>query len=281
MTLLGQPLGVVRMGQHRRGQVRAAHRLARLPCAPRSAPGRPRSRAPAARPPSRRRGARGRRARRAGARGAARCGGRSRSRARAGPRSSPSTAEISVAGVMRTPWSAPAASASSTPSTVSWSERASSSTPASAAFATTSATGSSPSEWSECDWRSKAGSVTGAEDIRVGARSDLLRPRGSCSPRSSSTVPMIGADQAAEVEHLAVADAEQLGEEEEADERPREAEQDRDEEAARIRAGDQCLRDVAGHEAEDDCSDHGLTVPGPVRVRRLTPRAGRAASCSR
>ena len=73
---------------------------------------------------------------------------------------SPSTAEISVAGTICTPCSAPAASASSIPSTVSWSVRASISTPASAAAATTCSAGSSPSEWMEWDWRSNAAVLT-------------------------------------------------------------------------------------------------------------------------
>ena len=55
------------------------------------------------------------------------------------------------------PCSRAAARASGTPSIVSWSVSASSSTPAAAACATTSAAGSAPSEWIECDWRSKVG----------------------------------------------------------------------------------------------------------------------------
>ena len=45
--------------------------------------------------------------------------------------------------------------ASATPATVSWSLSASSSTPARAARSTTSAASSAPSEWVECDCRSK------------------------------------------------------------------------------------------------------------------------------
>ena len=68
---------------------------------------------------------------------------------------SASIAEISTAGTTRTPWRSPARSASATPATVSWSLSASSSTPARAARSTTSAASSAPSEFVECDCRSK------------------------------------------------------------------------------------------------------------------------------
>ena len=42
---------------------------------------------------------------------------------------------------------------------------------------------------------------------------------------------------------------------------PGQAQQDRDEEAARIVSGHECLGDESGQEAEDDCSDHVPLLP--------------------
>src|SRR5450631_2505017 len=80
-----------------------------------------------------------------------------------------STADISTAGTMRTPASLPAAIASETPEIVSWSESASSCTPASAARCTTSPAPSAPSEWVECDCRSKRIAITPAYAIASAA----------------------------------------------------------------------------------------------------------------
>ena len=65
------------------------------------------------------------------------------------------------------PCSRAACLASLTPSVVSWSESASSSTPAAAAWATTAAAGSAPSEWMECDWRSKVGGIAASVPYRM------------------------------------------------------------------------------------------------------------------
>ena len=65
----------------------------------------------------------------------------------------------SIAGTSVRSCSSAACSASSTPLTVSWSVSANNLTPAAAAAATTSRGASSPSEWMECDWRSKVGGM--------------------------------------------------------------------------------------------------------------------------
>src|ERR1700722_10028706 len=80
-----------------------------------------------------------------------------------------STAEISTAGTTRTPTRSPSAIASETPLIASWSDSASSSTPAAAARCTTSAAGRTPSEWVECDCRSKRGATRAAYAIASGA----------------------------------------------------------------------------------------------------------------
>src|ERR1035438_8806866 len=86
---------------------------------------------------------------------------------------SASTAEISTAGTTRTPSRSPAAMAPDKPLTVSWSDSASSSTPASAARWTTSAADSAPSEWVECDCRSKRGAMR-APAYAIGSEAGVL-----------------------------------------------------------------------------------------------------------
>jgi hypothetical protein len=65
-----------------------------------------------------------------------------------------------------------------------------------------------------------------------------------------------GADEPAEVEFVVVADVQQAGEDEPADERAGEAEQHRGEEAHGVAAGHQEPADEPGDDAEDDGSDH-------------------------
>ena len=82
-----------------------------------------------------------------------------------------------------------------------------------------------------------------------------------------------------------VADAEQLGEEEEAHERPGKTEKDRDEEAARVVPRHEGLGDESGQQAEDDCSDHVSSLPAystgmPCRIVFSVTTRG-STNCSR
>ena len=127
--------------------------------APRAGSRRARSPARAAGRPSRRSAARGRRGSRAAWPSAPRRSRRARSRGCAGPRARRGRRTARRPGVKAMPWRAAAARASGTPSIVSWSVNATSSVPAAAAWAITSAAGRAPSEWIECDWRSKVGGM--------------------------------------------------------------------------------------------------------------------------
>src|SRR6059036_3141392 len=94
------------------------------------------------------------------------------------------------------------------------------------------------------------------------------------------------ARKTAEVEYFRVADVEQLGEDEEADERARQPDQDRHEEAARVSAREKRLADVAGEQAEYQGSDHrdlytALPVWRSIRYAATPGRTSCSAPCDR
>ena len=170
VPLLGQPLGVGRVGEHGRGEVRAGRPA--CPAALRASIGAGSTSKPElaqARRPSRRRAARGPRARRAAARPAGGCGGRSRSRARAGPRSARRR--------RRSRWPAPRARRAARPRPAPRPRRRpcrgrtapAASRPPAAAFSTTCAAARSPSECSECDCRSKPARSRAPRTVAAGS----------------------------------------------------------------------------------------------------------------
>src|SRR5271156_1536371 len=112
-----------------------------------------------------------------------------------------STAEISTAGTTPTPRRSPAAIASETPLTVSWSDSAKSSTPASAAWARTSAGASAPSEWVECDCRSKRSGIRGTYAIASEACfvAPVARPRVRAACRLECGRILVGGEQLGDV----------------------------------------------------------------------------------
>ena len=113
----------------------------------------------------------------------------------------------------------------------------------------------------------------------------LSRRRRSCpSPRTARTDEQHehraddGADDAAEIELVAVADPEQVGEDHPADERAGDADGDSGDEAHGVRTGQQRPSQEPRNDADDDrrdqISDHYLAPVSEVRVDRTYPRMG-------
>ena len=96
---------------------------------------------------------------------------------------------------------------------------------------------------------------TGRSPSRIRSSERLVAPQQHAVDPEQDHHADDGADEAAEVEHGVVADAEHLGEDEEADDRAGEAEQDGGEEPHRVLAGHQQAADEAGDDAEDDGAD--------------------------